>query len=103
MAAKSEVIGYMVSTVDEDLSIEDVLYNRRILYNTWENAIDACKVKLEEVYELHGRDICVKEELNQKSKSDCVKMKYCTAYNIKEKRNRFELANILIFPVFQSV
>lgn len=36
-------MGYSVLYINEDLTVKDVLWEKRIVYNSWENAVKACQ------------------------------------------------------------
>ena len=45
------IAGYLVYEVNDDLTIQDVLYQKRILYTRWEDAIAAASALAAEVAE----------------------------------------------------
>jgi hypothetical protein len=91
------ILGYMIQIVDQDLSIKDALWAKRIMYPTWDDAVKHIQtVCIPELYEQFGDDItnkCYLDKIKQKSiDSDCMVYAFF--------QNRSEIAVIYIVPVF---
>lgn len=81
-----EIIGYLVYLVNNEVTTQDILYQNRVLYSTWEAATAAAG---EMARKCEGKPICL---LRSTSRNICHDNGYTTAY-------RLHSADVLIFPV----
>jgi hypothetical protein len=88
-----EIIGYFVQVVDDEVTAKDILYQQRILYPTWEAALDAAsKLVSKHAHNDQISPICT---LRSTSKSTCHSMGYVMAYRLESKE-------VLMFPVLAA-
>lgn len=87
------VIGYLVYLVNNEVTAQDILYQNRVLYPTWEEAISAADTMAKKTSnEYTSKPICL---LRNASRTICHDNGYTTAF-------RLDSADILIFPVFKN-
>ena len=88
-----ENIGYLVYLVNNEVTTQDILYQNRVLYPKWENAIAAAgEIAQKTSNEYSGKAICL---LRSTSQSLCNDNGYTTAY-------RLNTVDVLIFPVLKQ-
>ncbi len=87
-----EIVGYLVYVVNTEVTAQDVLYQNRVLYPKWEDALMAAGETAHKTANEHaGKAICL---IRDTSKSICHNNGYTTAY-------RLNSVDILIFPVLK--
>ncbi len=80
-----EIIGYLVYLVNHEVTTQDILFQNRVLFTTWDDATTAA----EELAKTFSNRICL---IRSTSKTNCHANGYTTAY-------RLDSADILIFTV----
>lgn len=87
-----EIIGYLVYLVNNEVTTQDILYQNRVLYSTWEAATAAAAALAQKMSnEFSSRPLCL---LRSTSLNICHDNGYTTVY-------RLHSADVLIFPVFK--
>lgn len=89
-----EITGYFVYLVkNSEVITQDILYQNRVLYPTWEEAISAADTLAKKLSnEFSSRPFCL---LRSTSQTICHDNGYTTAF-------RLDSTDILIFPVFKN-
>ena len=86
------VAGFLVYEVTGDTAVKDLLYKRRVIYETWETAVaEAGKLAQKVAERWSSAALCI---LRAGSENACIKDGYCTAFRIAEAESE-----IMIFPV----
>jgi hypothetical protein len=91
------ILGYMIQIVDQDLSIKDVLWAKRIMYPTWDDAVTHIQtICIPELRVHFGDNItnkCYLDKITTKSKN-----RESMVYSFFQ--NGSEISVIYIVPVF---
>ncbi len=88
-----EVIGYLVYLVNNEVTQQDILYQSRVLYPKWTDAIASASALAQKTSnEYSGKPICL---LRSTSQSICHDNGHTTAFHL-------DSVDILIFPVLSK-
>lgn len=94
------IIGYSVLYVNEDIILKDILWNRRVVYNSWEKVIDIARQKSNEEIE-RCEDSFMISLIKATSQKECEKYGSTLAYTIKWKKQG-DIGDIYIVPVYDE-
>lgn len=97
------LIGYSVLYVNDDIDINDVLWNRRVVYNTWDKAIHIANEKAKEEMERFDGSYIV-SLIKANSQHTCESYGSTLAFTIKHKQfhGHVDGAEIYIVPVYDE-
>lgn len=74
------IAGYLVYEVNDDLTIQDVLYQKRILYTSWDAAVSAASKLASEIADnWSSKAICI---LRSTSQSQCATNGHVISHHI---------------------
>jgi hypothetical protein len=93
------IIGYSILYVD-DIQVNDVLWDRRIVYSTWELAVENATEKLIDIKKKCD-DYSFIALITSKSKENCDKNGSAQIYRVQN-TNLNEVGNIYIIPVYDE-
>jgi hypothetical protein len=92
------LIGYSVLYVNDDMSPKDTFCNKRIVYGTWERAVEVSQIRAEEEMRRY-KDSSIISLIMSKSKEACEKNGEAHIFIINNKTYN-ESGNIYIVPVY---
>jgi hypothetical protein len=98
------IIGYSVVLVDDDLTVKDVLWERRVVHSTWEKTLLYAEkvlndVKLKYDFSENNEKFTIKSLINSNSQSDCEKYGQVCLYDITTK---YYTDSIYVVPVYDE-
>ena len=67
------IIGYSVLYVSDDTTVTDALWNKRVVYSTWERALEQSHLKAEEEKKRYDNSSII-SLVKSKSNEVCIKM-----------------------------
>lgn len=102
------IIGYSILYIDDDTNLKDVLWSKRIVYNSWEKVIEIANIKslktLEEYKNIYGESILLNSLIKKNSQQVCDNSGNVRIYQFvnNEKNQIIEISNIYIIPIFNE-
>jgi hypothetical protein len=96
------IIGYSVLYINDDTDMKDVLWAKRIVYNSWEKALEMATNKAEEVKNDYKDEITYISIFRADSKKTCDKNGNTIVYKFIYKQYADEFGNIYIVPVYDE-
>jgi hypothetical protein len=96
------IIGYSVIHVNDDISVKDLLWGKRVVYSTWDKALEKAQLKANEIkYELGDDDNYLISNVTSKSQEKCDKSGNERIITIEDKIYKFS-TDIYIVPVYDE-
>jgi hypothetical protein len=96
------IIGYSILYVDDNINIKDVLWSRRIVYSTWEKALEMASMKATEIKNEYDNDVSYVSLFSANSRKMCEQNNEVSVYRIIYKKLSIEFGNIYIVPVYDE-
>jgi hypothetical protein len=94
----SMLIGYSVLYVNDDMIPKDSFWNKRVVYSSWERALEVSQIRAEEEMRKYD-DPSIISLIKSKSKEACEKIGEAHIFIINNKTYN-ESGNIYIVPVY---
>lgn len=95
------IIGYSVLYVNDNMNIKDVFWNRRIVYSTWEKAMNAASEKAKEEMETYTNSFIV-SLIKAESKKICETNGSTIAFIIKDRQIEGNVGEVYIVPDYDE-
>ena len=92
------IIGYSVLYVNDDITVKDALWSKRIVYNTWETALNQSMSRAEHEKNQYD-DSYIISLVSSKSKTTCESYGSTQTYTIQMK-GYGEIGSVHIVPVY---
>ncbi len=92
------IIGYSVLYINDDITLKDVLWEKRIVYSTWENVINRAMSRAEEEKNRYDNTYII-SLISSKSKTTCESYGD-TEVCIIEMRDYGKVGSVHIVPVY---
>ena len=96
------IIGYSILYVDDDTNIKDALWTRRVVYSTWDKALDMAFIKANEVKSKYGDEVLYVSLSRADSNMSCKKNGNVIIFRFISKQYGNEFGNIYIVPVYDD-
>lgn len=93
------IIGYSVLYIDDDYGVGDVLWERRVVYSSWEDALKNAQKIAEKQKEKCGDDCDIISLSKSDSKNHCESRGNTKVYQVT---NKYIFGEIYIVPVFSE-
>jgi hypothetical protein len=95
------LIGYSVLYINEDMTIKDVLWEKRIVYSSWEESLKKAKEKAEEEIKNWGEKTYMVALSKSESKKMCESNGNTCVFKINHK-SIGNIGEIYIVPVYNE-
>jgi hypothetical protein len=95
------IIGYSVVYVNDDTTVKDILWLRRIVYSTWDKALDKAYANAEEKNKKYNNELDIISIINSESKNMCDKRGNLQVFTLS-RRKLGEVGSIYIIPVYDE-
>jgi hypothetical protein len=95
------IIGYSVLYIDDDIGAGDMLWERRVVYSAWEDALKNAQKMAEKQKERWGEDCYFISLSKSTSKNDCESRGNTKVYQINHKKLEI-IGEVFIVPVFNE-
>ena len=95
------IIGYSVIYVNDDITIKDALWGKRVVYSNWEESLKKGREKAEEEVNNWGEDTYIVSLCNSDSKKICESNGDAHIFTIKDKRIG-NIGEIYIVPIYNE-
>ncbi len=94
------IIGYSILYVDEDITVKEILWHKRIVYSTWEKAVQKATEKVNDIKKKHDSYSFI-ALIASNSKENCDKNGSTQIYRLHHPEFK-EVGNIFIIPVYDE-
>jgi hypothetical protein len=94
------IIGYSVLYIKNDITVKDILWERRVVYSTWERALEVANLIANKEKEM-GDEYYIISIVTSKSKESCNKYGNTQLFTINMKCLG-EVGNVCIIPVYDE-
>jgi hypothetical protein len=95
------IIGYSILYVNEDTTIKDVLWERRVVYSNWEESLKKARERAEKEREENGDNCKYVSLIKSDSQKNSDKYGSCCIYKINDKQIGM-IGEIFIVPVYNE-
>jgi hypothetical protein len=95
------IIGYSVLYIDDDTGVGDILWERRVVYSNWNDALKKSQEVAEKEKDRWGDDCHLISLSKSTSKNDCESNRKTKVYQINHKRLEM-IGEVFIVPVFNE-
>lgn len=95
------IIGYSVLYVNEDINIKDVLWDRRVVYSTWEKAMNIAREMSNDKMERREGTFIV-SLIKAESRKNCETNGSTIAFLIKDRQIQGNIGEVNIVPVYDE-
>lgn len=96
------IIGYSILYINDDTDIKDVLWSKRIVYSTWEKALEMASMKAEEIKDKYNNDVSYISLFRADSKKVCEKDGDIIVYRFIYKKSSIDFGYIHIVPIYDE-
>jgi hypothetical protein len=95
------IIGYSILYIDDDIGVEDILWERRVVYSNWDDALKKSKEVAEKEKNRRGEDSYLVSLLKSDSKKTCESNHRALVYKVNHKKLEM-IGEVFIIPVFNE-
>jgi hypothetical protein len=94
------IIGYSILYVDDDITVKEIIWHKRVVYSTWEKAIEKATEEVDDIKKKCD-DYSFIALIASNSKENCDRNGSTQIYRIQGVEAH-EVGNIYIIPVYDE-
>lgn len=95
------IIGYSILYINDDTNVKDILWGKRVVYSTWEKALEMA-TKLAEGIKSNDDEILYVSLFRSNSRQICENTGNVIVYRFMYKTYGDETGNIYIVPIYDE-
>jgi hypothetical protein len=96
------IIGYSILYVEDDNVVKDTNLTKRIIYSTWEKALERASIEADEIKSKYGNEMSYVSIFRADSKKLCDKNGATAVYRFIYKKSNIEFGNLYIVTVLEE-